>query len=95
MTDEQEDAHLEPLAKAMDMMIYKLGLVRVETPTEITMNQEKKDRIAGRDERLAAAQLTGEYRDQFCFEPEKPPDPLPSFLDALNQKRANRGQKPI
>ena len=59
------------------------------------MNQEKKDRIAGRDERLAAAHQTGEYRDESCFEPEKPPEPLPSFMDMLNQKRANRGQKPI
>lgn len=33
------------------------------------MNQEKKDRIDGRSERLAHAQKTGEYIDQFTTVP--------------------------
>lgn len=59
------------------------------------MNREKIEQRDSRDERLAAAHRTGQYQDEYCFKPEPPPDPLPSFLDALNQRRANRGQPPL
>jgi len=59
------------------------------------MNREKKEQADARDERLRHAQETGEFVDSFTTEPKQPIIALPSFMDALNQRRANRGQKPL
>ena len=57
------------------------------------MNREKRDRRQARDERWRQAQKTGEYIDEFTHQPKQPI--ALSFLDALNQRLANRGEEPL